>query len=85
MFFLLLFFSIYNSIAATPVIVPSYAPTAIPTPIVEISPIENPIAKHRLIVVQPKGNVLIPLTFYDASTTNVNDLLLYCFHGFIII
>lgn len=51
--------------------VPTYSPTAVPTPVVIVSQASEPIAKHQLVVVPASGNALIQLTFYDTSTTLV--------------
>lgn len=73
--------------AATPSAVPTASPTtASPTfaPTMQLNPqatyvtaslgslnVEYPIAQHQLVVVQPAGNSLIQLTFFDAFTTKV--------------
>lgn len=73
---------------ATPTVTPTFAPT------MQLNPqatfvtsslgslnIEYPIAQHQLVVVQPAGNSLIQLTFFDAFTTKVASRI---FHHVII-
>lgn len=54
----------------SPAFSPSYAPTAIPTPVSDVPITLDPIAPPQIISIDPAGNTLIRLTFFDASTTD---------------
>ena len=79
--FCVIFSLLYTTLYAanTPTAFPTYNPTPVPTarPTVVAPPTATSlqaaagiIAQHQLIVVEPSGNTVIKLKFYDGSTTD---------------